>query len=289
MARNRRDSANGSSKLLADAGDAGNVEVLMIEDLRIDALYQRDLSQDLVNKIAETWDLAAAGPIVVSRRKSGDMYIVNGQHRTAAAKRAGETEILAQVIEGLDAKTEAELRLKGNTRRSDRPAERFKAQVAAGHEDSLAIVEICNRFDTKINEFPNMSSGINAVAAIERLYERDNGILLVRTFEMIQDAWSSVGGEYATSSILKSLAFFINQHPEANRNRLIGRLTMEGPKGLQRRGMNHRAIHGGAEWLNYYRALVEVYNDKLNDANKLELRTGGWSVYAGGGGGWDDH
>jgi hypothetical protein len=113
--------------------------------------------------------------------------VVDGAHRVAGATLAGETEMLAQVLTGLDRQSEAELRLKGNVKRSDKSAERFKAQVAAGWPESLAIMEIVANFDTKLNlSSPDVRHGINAISAVETIYRRNKGILLTRTFELIR-------------------------------------------------------------------------------------------------------
>src|SRR3989304_2375030 len=119
-------------EVLPSTWGVGNLEVLTIDDLHVDHTYQRDLSADRVQSIAARWDIVAAGPIVVSRRANGDLYIVNGQHRAAAAKMAGETHVIAQVVNDLTAKKEATLRLKGNCRLGDKAMERFRAQLVSG-------------------------------------------------------------------------------------------------------------------------------------------------------------
>lgn len=261
----------------AAATQAGDFEVVVIDELNVDHAYQRDLDPALVQKIADKWDMAASGPIVVSQRADDSLWIVNGQHRAAAAKLAGETEILAQVVHGYDRESEAELRLRGNTRRSDKSLERFKAQVAAGHKESLEIVRICREFDTRINQWPDQRSGINCVATIEWLYRRDQGVVLVRVFELVRDIYGDVGGDPAKSAVFKGLAWFITRHVnEFDRPRLVEQLSKQGQKGLHQRAVAHKAAMGGAMWTNYYRSMVEVYNDKLSPARRLEWQTGGW-------------
>lgn len=267
---------------------AGNYEVVKIEDLHIDESYQRDLSRDLVERIKREWDTAAAGAIVVSRRTNGDLYIVNGQHRTAAAQEAGRGEILAQVVEGLDRRGEAELRLMGNTRRTDTAQERFRAQVAAGHKESIAIQQICGEFDTRINPSPDQARGINTVAAVEDLYRIDGqGLALTSVFEVVKDAFGTIGGPQAKVAVLKAVAWFLSKHRhEIDRQRYVERLGSEGVDSIDRKARNYKAASGGALWMNYYRAMIEIYNVRLSAGQSLEVRTGGWSA-ANAGGGWD--
>jgi hypothetical protein len=269
--------------------DSGKYEVVQIDDLHIDPSYQRDLSRDLVERIKAAWRDAAAGAIVVSRRVSGDLYIVNGQHRTAAAAEIGRTEVLAQVIDGLSREEEAALRLLGNTSRADSAQERFRAQVAAGNVESIAIQEIAREFDTRINPSPDQRSGINTVAAVEDLYRWDGkGLMLTAVFEVVRDAFGHIGGKAASSSTLKAVGWFMDKHRhEIDRRRFVDRIAAEGVDALDRKARSHKAAVGGALWMNYYRAMVEAYNVRLTERQRLEFKTGGWSAHAGGGS-WSD-
>jgi hypothetical protein len=262
------------------ATEMGDIEVVRIDDLNVDHAYQRDLDAGLVQRIAATWDIVASGPIVVARRADGSLWIVNGQHRAAAAKVAGEQEILAQVksvahMSPDQARVyEAELRLKGNTRRTDKSQERFRAQVAAKHPDSLAIVEIASKFETRINPWPDAKHGINSVSAVERLYRKNNGVLLTRVFEFIRDAFGEVGGRYASVASLNAIAWLLEHHDqEMNRSRMVERLGIEGIEAVDRKARAAKGAMGGAIWTNYYRAMIEVYNTNLPQKSRLEWKT----------------
>jgi len=268
------------SRALLQTEEAGNIEALLIDDIKIDGTYQRDISADLVQSMAREWDITVAGPIVVSRRgSSGDLFVVDGQHRMAAAKLAGETHILAQVVSGLGRKTEAEMRLKGNVRRGDKAIERFRAQMAAGNRESLAIVELCETFGTKINlNGPSMEHGLNAISTLERLYRRDKGVLLTPVFETIQTAWGEIGGPNATNPVMQGIAWALEAHgEEIDRARVIERLKAEGPEALLRKAQAQKAAMGGSLWLNWYRGLIESYNYRLPDGARLEWRTRGYT------------
>ena len=268
--------------LLAKVAGSGTIELVRIEDLQTDPVYQRDLSRDLVERIKANWDMSAAGYIVVSRRASGALYIVNGQHRTAAAVDLGLTEIAAQVIDGLDARQEAELRLMGNTARTDSSQERFRAQVAAGHPESLKIMEICAQFGTRINPSNDMKHGINSVSAVEDLYRRDDGMTLIKTLEVIKDAFGEVGGKAAGVAMLKGIAFTLTTHPsEIDRQRLIDRIQAETLDDLERQARNFKAAVGGPLWMNTYRAILAAYNTRLPESSRIEPRTGGWTKALG--------
>lgn len=269
-----------------DTGDAGKIEVLALADLKVDPVYQRDLTASFVERLAEKWDIITAGAIVVSRRPGGDLYIVDGQHRAAAAVRAGETHILAQVVNEPSAEEEARLRLKGNVKRTDRVFEVFRARLAAEDETALAMVRILSDFDTQINLVPTMHTGINAVTAIEKLYLIDNGVTLIKILGMLKKLFGDIRPDIASSDLLKGLTWFLGQHEDSIDMERFERLfQITGPAALNRSARAHKASLGGALWVNSYRALVTMYNDGLSDASKLDWKTKGSTSWKGSGSG----
>jgi hypothetical protein len=266
-----------------DTGAAGRIEIVELKQLRIDPLYQRDLIADFVEQMADNWDIVTAGTIVVSKRPNGDLFIVDGQHRAAAAVRAGESHILAQVLDEPSAEEEARLRLKGNFKKTDRIYEVFRARIAAGDPKAKKIKSILKNLDTQINYSPTAESGINAVAAIEKLYDLDDGVTLIRILSLLKDLFGPISPEYASSNTLKALAWFTARHElEIDQERFNRLLKAMGPSALGRSGRAHKASMGGSLWMNTYRALVTMYNEGLTDANKLEWRTKGASRWRPG-------
>ncbi len=249
------------------------MEAVTIDDLMVDHRYQRALDQRLVEKILDQWDMVAADAIAVSRRKNGDLYIVNGQHRAAAAKLAGETEILAFVYEGLNIKQEADLRLKSNNRRADTSQERFHAQVTKGDPESLAIVALLENYETWVNRTANSHTGVNCVSTLETLY-RESPELLDRSLRTLKEAHGSLAAEVVTTPPLRAVFWFLKvHHGEYHYKSLVERMRESGTEELFRRARSHQAVAGGALWLNYYRALVEGYNHRRAQHTRLELKT----------------
>lgn len=274
-----------------DAAGAGVIEVVDLDDLNIDYVYQRALDHGLINRIAKGWDIAAAGAIKVGKRDDDTLWIIDGQHRAMAAKLAGESHILAQIIPDLNRAMEAEQRLKGNTRRTDTAQERFRAQVASENKESLAILELLKQFETTINYTQNAHTGLNCVTTIEALYRVDGGVMLSRVLEVEKDAYDQIGGKSAAVGPLKAIAWFLDKHPagEYNRNRLAERLRAEGIDSWERKARSHKAAQGGALWVNYYRAMVEIYNHRLPEDKKLPWRLSGLSKGIGPGQQGADH
>lgn len=153
-----------ASEVLARVKEMGTIEVLPISSLKFDKNYQRDLRSHFAQKLAQNWEQAAMQLPTVSRRANGDLYVVNGQHRIAAATLIGLTEIVALVVSGLSATQEADLRLHTNVQLGETALERFQAKLAAHYPEAMELNEIVERFDTKINVVPQKHLGLNSIS-----------------------------------------------------------------------------------------------------------------------------
>lgn len=264
------------------------IQQVDIERVQVDRSYQRDPSMVLVDKIADEWSLVASELVLISDRGprpegsevGGGLFIVNGQHRLRAARKLGHKKIWARVIDLRDsedpAAVEAEFRLQTNVRLGDRIHERFKAQLRAGHEESHAIVKLLARFDAEINLVPTTESGINCITTIELLYRVDDGALLNDVLEIIQAAHTVVGGKNVNAGYIKGLSWFVEKHSmDCDRSRVIDKLGVMGVRGMEQRARSMQSSFAGPLWLNYYRALVDLYNEKLSAKSRLELSTRG--------------
>jgi uncharacterized ParB-like nuclease family protein len=205
-----------------------DLEVLPIAVLQVDRSYQRDEREHLIRKIlADGFDMNAAYPIIVSERPPvGAMsdhryFIVDGQHRTVAAERDGETEVIAKIVrfQGSEAKIiqqEAALRTKMGERKPDTPMERFKAKLRSGNDTAL-------RIDSMVESF---------------------------------------GGRAGEASMLDAIAWLLQKHPDVDTKHLIRRLRGTPPEAVHARATAIQSGMGGSLWKNYYRAMLEFYNQR---------------------------
>lgn len=114
--------------------------------LHIDPDYQRSIdngpSQALIRKIAQHWDWALCLPLVVSRRGGGELFVIDGQHRLAAARLRGDIHQLpCVVVDYRDKADEAASFVHLNQqRRALSKLDIFKAAVASGDREASAIV-----------------------------------------------------------------------------------------------------------------------------------------------------
>jgi len=264
------------TRMLANVAEAGSIEAVLIDDLKTDPDYQRALNHLLIQSIARDFKPKVAGVILVSRRGNGDLYIIDGQQRAAGAKLAGESHILALVLTGLGKVTEAQMRLAANVKRADSASEKFRAKLAAKDKQAVAIVALLEDYAVELNLQSNsLERGLNAVSTVERLYAIDDGAALRATLDAIVAAWGIPEGRNATAPILLGVRWFLKVHPDADLARLAERMAAIGPAALARRALTTAAAMGGTHWLNTYRALVEVYNERLSESQRLQWITKG--------------
>ena len=128
-------------------GNLPALQYLLPQQLKIDATYQRNLetgqSISLIRKIAMFWNWDLCQPLVVARRATGEMFVIDGQHRLEAARLRGDiAQLPAVVVSYESAADEAASFVHLNQQR--RPLSKldvFKAAVASGDEEAVAITK----------------------------------------------------------------------------------------------------------------------------------------------------
>lgn len=122
-----------------------SIEWMPVGRLSIDAEYQRstdnDASQRLIKSIAANFDWRLCAPLVVSRRPDGTLAVIDGQHRTLAARRRGDIPHLPCCVFSYSGpEEEAKMFIAAN--RARKPMNRlddFHAALAAGDDQALEI------------------------------------------------------------------------------------------------------------------------------------------------------
>lgn len=139
---------SGATKPRAQRGQRGqrpSLEFRPIGDLMIDATYQRSIdtgaSQSLIRRIARDWDWGLCQPLNVAKREDGSLYVIDGQHRLAAARVRGDIyDLPCVVISSTSPHDEAAAFVAINRQRQAlSKLDLFKAALAAGDSDATVI------------------------------------------------------------------------------------------------------------------------------------------------------
>lgn len=132
----------------APLGTPPSIEWVPTDRLMIDDTYQRTTenyaSQRLIKSIAANFDWRLCAPLIVSRRADGNFAVIDGQHRTLAAKLRHDIPHLPCCLFNYDGpEDEAKMFIAAN--RSRKPMNRlddFHAALAAADDEALQILQL---------------------------------------------------------------------------------------------------------------------------------------------------
>lgn len=137
-----------AQKWPATKGNPPSVENRHPSELRLDDSYQRSTdngaSRALIRRIATGWDWRMCLPLVVSKRDDGTLWVIDGQHRLAAALLRGDIPFLPCVV-GIYGSVADEAAMFVAMNRARKPMNRlddFHAAIASGDSEAIDIAQI---------------------------------------------------------------------------------------------------------------------------------------------------
>jgi hypothetical protein len=168
----------------ADIGQRGEVAWLPLGKLRIDPRYQRDIldnGKTNIRKIIEGFNWRKFGVVVVGRRPGGIFAIIDGQHRAVAAlMHGGIPDVPCLILDGgLQVEAATFSAINGAVTRIS-PLQSFHADVAAGNEMAVALVDFCAVHGVTIVRRPKIdfkAGETMALALLRRTFEKDKSVL----------------------------------------------------------------------------------------------------------------
>ncbi|MGE5563157.1 MAG: DUF6551 family protein [Bacillota bacterium] len=190
----------------------GSLPVLQFcapEQLLIDESYQRSLeadsSQSLVRRIAAHWDWGLCQPLFVARRADGGLYVVDGQHRLAAALLRGDINQLPCVVRDFpssDLEAAAFVAL-NQQRRPLTSLDLFKAAIAAGDMEATQIVQCLAEAGLALASTTNnqlMRPGqVGNVGGLQRCYRTHGQLVLTVSLKVLAKSYPQQRLRYAGS------------------------------------------------------------------------------------------
>jgi hypothetical protein len=257
-------------------------EAVPLNRLHIDREYQRHLNLKQVAEMAARWDIALCDTIKVSKRADGTLWVIDGQHRVEAAKKAGEREIFAQVLTGLTPQQEADI-FYGSTvyRRGLRPLDKWRASLRAEHPNTVEINEIVNSLGGAVNRKESQSAGINAVGMLWKIYEYGGAHILQSSLSLLRDAWPmyQLGGITTEAPMMAGAAFIVGLYDpdELDRRRMVNKLASVGPESIRIRGRSYQSLGKKVDG-SFYLSMLDAYNKGKSEERKLVERRADWRV-----------
>ncbi|MFC3097345.1 DUF6551 family protein [Alteraurantiacibacter palmitatis] len=204
-----------------------------IAELEVDPRYQRSLeaksSQALIRAIARDWDWNQCDPLAVGRREVDGrerFFVVDGQHRLAAARLRRDIYDLPCVVSACDDLAEEVASFVGRNRRR-RPLSKLdllRAGIAGQDEKSVALMQMLAAAGLQLAPHTNFNSwkpGVIAnVSGIERARREHGDIVTSQALRVLAVSFEGQVLRYA-GTIFPGIAAALAAPPEGADDELL--------------------------------------------------------------------
>lgn len=182
-------------------GPAPQLQWVEIGHLVIDDAYQRVISlagRKQVRAIAQRFRWTHFAPVIVAPVEGGRFAIIDGQHRTTAARLRGMKSVPCMVVQADGTEQARAFSAVNMQQTAVRPPAVHKARLAAGDATALRLTEICSAAGVRIVDntpASRMKRGDTVAVMVlynmERLYERD--VLVIALRAIVEAGEGNVG------------------------------------------------------------------------------------------------
>src|SRR5215207_5046070 len=170
------------------------LNAIPVDSLQVSEKAQRESSARKVEQITDNFQAMGFGVPLVNRRPSGELFILDGQHRVQAAKALGHTQVVCEVADGLTLEEEADLFLLRNNNLEVYAVHKFNIGVTAGHTPQVEISNTLDKLGMKV-AFKATQDHIKVacVDILYRIYERAGLEVLSDALETAHEAYGQKG------------------------------------------------------------------------------------------------
>ena len=165
-----------------------SIERIPLSEICIEP-YQRVLNNARVKRIADNFDPARVGVLLLSKRGPHSYAIVDGQHRLCAMRQIGVSDAVCIVVVGMSYEDEANyFRIQTRDANPLNAYSLYKAGVQAKDEHFLRIEAILlkNEYTVGLSAEPMV---ITAVNTLSRVMTMQGEAALDLALQSIRDAW----------------------------------------------------------------------------------------------------
>lgn len=242
------------------------VAALPVAALFADPLYQRELDERRVQKMATSYDPALVGILEVSRRTDDQYAILDGQHRWAAYRdHAFDTSesphVACRVHTGLTVAEEADLYHRLNTTRKQLTGwDRWLARRGAGDSQVTAIEATLAEHNLTVG--PGAGGNVfRATRSAELVVDLGGTALLTTVVGIIRAAWPDDQAGL-DGAIVHGLGHVLNLYSrdELDTARLTTVLAGHMPRQLTARASAARELHTGTMDRLSAHVIIDRYN-----------------------------
>jgi len=273
-----------TTELLPPEGDEGEARILVerhpielpkyrlervkIAELEVDYApphgdgYARQLSVVRLNWLRRHWDPMAVGAMTVSRRASGILITIDGNHRRVVAFEKGMTELPAVVFTGIDRAREAELYTLLGTVLGQTPSTRFRSKLVAGDKAAQEILRVIHRCDLELDTAggTHKDGVIQAVSRVESIYARGGAEALEWVLSMIMDTFEGARDSLSENVLEGFFGFWLRYRETVSEDHLVKILAGAGQAAIEDRADAISKRYVSTRGSAMGRAMLDMYN-----------------------------
>lgn len=222
---------SGATKPRAQRGQRPSLEFRPIADLMIDATYQRSIdtgaSQSLIRRIARDWDWGLCQPLNVAKREDGSLYVIDGQHRLAAAMLRGDIPYMPCVV-GIYGSVADEAAMFVSMNRARRPMNRlddFHAAIASGDREAIEIAGLITGAGFTVSRKTGSQSWVPGevafTSAISKVLRKHGAKVCADALQVMQEAWPDEVLNAGSSMFMALTKIAVKPPPDFDHDRLF--------------------------------------------------------------------
>lgn len=235
----------------------GTFELVNPALIVIDHRYQRDERPQLIATISAHAAWEPFSVVTCSKRANGVLVALDGQQRLAGVKASPEPPKSVPIVWFPVASLEEEARIFSiinEARKAVFPLEKHKARLIQKEPFAMAIERAVEKVGFSVGTSAQDPKTVNAVAALNWVYNEVGEEGLVQVLAVIRDAWPNEN--IATSPlILKAVAELITEsNGNFNRNRVTTALAKHNAGDYVRKADQLKFDIGGSKQANVRRA-----------------------------------
>lgn len=238
--------------------------------LKVDPIYQRNLSQSKVKRICDKWNPDVVNSPKVSMREDGSYYIFDGQHTTAAweNKYGPDEPILCKVYRGMTRQEEMELfLLQSGVHNDPTKMDGLRAKYNSGDPDIRDMVSASGEAGVEVTFETTKGNAFGRCVAVAALYQMWKTLSrrdFVEALQVVTAAWQGQQESY-TAGIIKGMTNIYKKYKGQFK-------PIELRKSLSKNSPNYYIREAkdmvGSEAVRYEKLFLRAYNGR-RAANKL--------------------
>lgn len=229
-----------------------------LDEMKINPLAQRDFNAAWAEELATNFNPDVMGMIHVSHR-DGWYYIVDGQHRRAAAIAwlGSDQQVQCHIYEDLTSAQEAELFLKLNNSKKQGPMSKYRVALTAGRSIESDIDRITRALGLVIGSSKELEE-IGCVTALINTYKKSGPGSLSFALRVIRDAYGYDGFQ---RDPIAALALIKDRYGDSiDEEKLTMRLSKVGIVELRRKARDWRETTGNPAAQCFAHTMIIFYN-----------------------------